>query len=295
MESNVPLVRTTPPEKPSQVDLRVVDSGVADIEDPELRRLVASAIQHRRAGDMMQAVAQLHGAMDIAPQHPRVLFELGATYEEMQITDKAADRYQQVARLGKEGAGPLYEIAYRKITEGLHTFTTTAPTEEPLYISEVQEFCSGNSLEGQQVLLHVSLMAKPDVKIKIPDVAVQVNFFDLKNSREVVPTRSDPAEYEWKTAPVEWAGGDPEMVSVRYFMPPLSPGEIVAHGELSYYGYVIDVYYEGRLVDSVARPRRLGRLPMESAIIDDFPLFDDRGFEPVPDGLLPSDFLNESF
>jgi len=287
----LPLVRTTPREEKKPLEL---ERGAAALGDPELRRVVSSAIQQRRAGDMRTAVAQLHEAIGMAPEHPRVLFELAVTYEEMLMTDKAADRYQQVARLGEEGAGDLYEIAYRKITEGLHNFPTTSPTEEALYISDVQEHRRGNMSEGQEVMLFVTLMAKPEVKIKLSDVAVQVNFYDLKNRSEVVPTRSDPATTEWTTAPVAWQDGEPETVAVRYFMPPMGPGEIAANGELTYYGYVIDVYYEGRLVDSVARPRRLARMPLESEILNGSPLFDDGGdFDPGVNGLLPTDLYFE--
>ena len=61
------------------------------------------------------------------------------------------------------------------------------------------------------------------------------------------------------TPPYDWADGI-ETIEVEYVLPKLTPDEVAAHGNRTYFGYVAELYYGDVLQDYVAHPRKLGRL-----------------------------------
>jgi hypothetical protein len=48
-----------------------------------------------------------------------------------------------------------------------------------------------------------------------------------------------------------------ELLDVTYFLPSMSPQEVLDHGRRDFHGYLVKLYYKDRLQAVVAEPREL--------------------------------------
>jgi len=100
---------------------------------------------------------------------------------------------------------------------------------------------------GEQAL-KIAIKSQTQETISIPDVKVQVYFYDQQGS-EIVPSKS-PVTSRWVRSPVEWKNGEPEILEVIYQPDVVTP-------ELYYVGYIVAVYYKGELQSYRADPIKL--------------------------------------
>jgi hypothetical protein len=63
---------------------------------------------------------------------------------------------------------------------------------------------------------------------------------------------------EWVTGVADWKDGE-EIAEVWYFVPDQDPATGLLFGQRKFYGFVAELYYDGRLVDVRAQPRTLLR------------------------------------
>lgn len=103
-----------------------------------------------------------------------------------------------------------------------------------LGIISIQHTAGG---EGEQIL-KIAIKAQAHEVISVPEVKVQVYFYDQIEG-EVVASKS-PVTSRWLNAPVDWRDGDPQLLEVTYQPDNNNPD---AH----YLGYIVAVYYKGDL------------------------------------------------
>ena len=218
---------------------------------------MSEAIGLRRAGDMAGAVAKLNTALDILPAHPRVLFEMAATYEAMGMTEKSAENYRTVADMGAERAGALYPIAEHRLREGAAIPGKDSPADDPLFLGTIEEIRRPGD-DGLDITLRLDIHARPGIAIDAAKVLVPVQFFDQIGSK-VIPNPAEPANVDWTTAPVDWKEPGIETVEITYHLPDQPAVDSAAPGERKYLGYSVELYYHDALLDVLARPRRLAR------------------------------------
>lgn len=107
---------------------------------------------------------------------------------------------------------------------------------------------------GEQAL-KIAIKSQTQEPISIPDVKVQVYFYDQQGP-EIVPSKA-PVTSRWLRSPVEWKDGEPEILEVVY-----QPES--ASAEFYYVGYIIAVYYKGELQSYRADPVSLtSRFPIK--------------------------------
>jgi hypothetical protein len=63
---------------------------------------------------------------------------------------------------------------------------------------------------------------------------------------------------EWVTGAADWKDGE-EIAEVWYFVPNQDPATGLLFGQRKFYGFVAELYYDGRLSDIRAYPRTLLR------------------------------------
>ena len=262
--ANEPVVVQPSPAPPGPPKAVIPATDPAAMPRDDVRALVGDAIQKRRSGDMGGALAKLSTAADLQPGHPRILFEQAATYEAMNLTEKAAATFAQIARLGPEKAGALYAIAQRRLSDGLHTTESTAPSDADLFIGDIQEIRHPETPGWEKVDLHIDLHARPGKKINASDVFLSVQFFDLVAGKRVEPTQADPPQAHWTTLPADWRDPGIETVEVTYSLPPPAPGQQAVESR-QYLGYLVELYYQDALLDVIAQPRRLARFQVQPA------------------------------
>lgn len=100
---------------------------------------------------------------------------------------------------------------------------------------------------GEQ-MLKIAIKSQTQEPISIPDVKVQVYFYD-QQGEEIVASKA-PVTSRWVRSPVEWKDAEPEILEVTY-----QPDTVTS--DLYYVGYIVAVYYKGELQSYRADPVKL--------------------------------------
>lgn len=224
------------------------------IADPVVERLVGEAREARVAGDTRLAIVKLEEAAERAPRDPHVLYLFGEVFEAIGHYDRAADSYQAVFELGTTGAGGLYAMAGRKLSTG---FTQSSGMEGKVAIGRIRQFNDTRVTDGEKVIIEIPIMAAPGQELIPENVEVVVRFFD-KLDGEIVPAAPENVpETEWVTSPVDWSGNAEETLRAAYFISHSATPDAHLFGQRSYFGHVVELNYEGELLDHQAWPRLL--------------------------------------
>jgi hypothetical protein len=105
--------------------------------------------------------------------------------------------------------------------------------------------------EGGSKTLQLAIKSRSRDPIDVPQVKVQVYFYDEQNG-EIVPSKAQVTS-RWLSAPVDWKNGKPELLEVRYLSDTADP-------DVRFAGYVVAIYYKGDLQDCRADPPKLKKL-----------------------------------
>lgn len=100
---------------------------------------------------------------------------------------------------------------------------------------------------GEQ-MLKIAIKSQTQEPISIPDVKVQVYFYD-QQGEEIVASKA-PVTSRWVRSPVEWKDAEPEILEVTYQPDTVTP-------DFYYVGYIVAVYYKGELQSYRADPVKL--------------------------------------
>lgn len=226
------------------------------IADPKAEALVKEARKARIAEDMMSAITKLQEALQITPDEPNALYELGQVHEDMGIYDKAREYYHKLKEMGTTGAGTLYLKASDKLIAG---FEQPQDKINRIVLGRSRVFKDPDRSEGEKVIISIPVQSIPGENIDPRDLEVTVNFFDeVGAQKEIKPydANSSKVEYKWFTAPTDWETGE-ELLQVTYTIPPQDVQQEHIFGNKRYYGQVVELTYKGELIDAQAWPRIL--------------------------------------
>ncbi|MBX9743510.1 MAG: hypothetical protein K2W99_08250 [Chthoniobacterales bacterium] len=107
------------------------------------------------------------------------------------------------------------------------------PSDASLALIDVQQ---ASSNEGEHIL-KIAIKSRAQETIAIPYVKVQVYFYDEIDG-EVVASKS-PVDSRWLSLP-DWNNGNPQLLEVTYRPDSNTP-------TARYAGYIVAVYYKGKL------------------------------------------------
>jgi len=105
--------------------------------------------------------------------------------------------------------------------------------------------------DGGPKTLQLAIKSRSRDPIEVPQVKVQVYFYDEQNG-EIVPSKAQVTS-RWLSAPVDWKNGKPELLEVRYLSDTVD-------SDVRFAGYVVAIYYKGDLQDCRAEPPKLKKL-----------------------------------
>lgn len=285
----VPAPGPGPVAQPGVTALVPTDAGPSPrplsepaVSDPSAARLLNEAREARVAGDMGKAIVKLEQALKDAPGEPAVIYELGLVHEQMGIYDRAASHYEEVFRMGMSGAGALYPLAAAKLRDG---FSQPADMLGKLSLGRVGIFKNPDPPQAEEVILTIPVQKSPTGEVEMDGIEVEVRFFN-RTARGEIRELMDPSwvSSRWISLPFDWAGSE-EHLRMTYSIPERDLATTHLFGELSYYGQVVTLSYQGEVLDVQAWPRdlaaRITRQPETGY-----------GELPVPDfqDSLPSDF-----
>lgn len=224
----------------------------------------------RDRGDMVGAVAELRKALALAPEHPKLLYQLAGALDGLGQEHKAAVLWRQLRLLGQD-AGNYYQLAVDRLREngsvpGKRELDAEAAEEEKEGRFEITglkvEHLPG-AVQGEIVKISGRIERKQAEAADVSKVDIKLHLFDEVNGRKIDRTTALPPVIEWLEAPVDWAEGG-ERFSFEYRQAPLSPDELLKLGQRKYYGYAIEFRYDGnKLQDLAAEPAILADMARE--------------------------------
>jgi hypothetical protein len=260
-QKQTPLAEQVSAEEPIEVpDLEPLpkvhrDEVLAEapaVLDPIVERLLEEAREARIKGDLILALTKFTDAGKEEPDNPHVLYGMGTTYEEFEVFDKAADYFLQVYQAGPEKAGSLWEKASIKLAHGL------VPEVKDLAMlgwgrmtNPVQE------AGGEKRTLILPVRVAPGKDFDPMLFTPRVRFYEKVDGQiDQAIINEGNSGSEWVTGKADWQDGE-EMAEVWYFVPDQDPAMGLLVGQREFYGFVAELYYDGRLVDIRAQPRTL--------------------------------------
>ncbi|MFT6238439.1 MAG: hypothetical protein ACJAQT_000510 [Akkermansiaceae bacterium] len=222
--------------------------------DPVVEELLKGARDARIQGDHALAHSKLSEAQLKAPEDPNVLYGLGVNFEDLGITDKATVYYKAIYKAGPEVAGSLFEKAAIRLAHGL------VPNVKDLAKLGWGRMTTPSRVDGGEkrtmiLPVHVSPTKNFDPMLFKP----RVRFYEEVNGKisQAVIKNGDSGS-DWVTGAADWKDGE-EMAEVWYFVPDQDAARSLLFGERAFYGFVAELYYDGRLVDIIGQPRTLLR------------------------------------
>ena len=276
-------------------------------------RLVQEGVAFRTKGDMTNALARFLEASETEPKNAKVLEETAKTYEALELWDRSGETWRKIQDIGPS-AGASYELALARLKTGAPPAAPAAPSAAPTVVAAVKPAATPATTPaaatteaappGTQMfsIAQVKASEEPDpdadtnltlriaVKKQTPAVVdhtkvkIQVFFYDTVDDKDIKLTNAE-VNYEWVTPKHDWAGPDPEVLSVNYLRPknkgmtsdaalaaaaasvnPAKKGKAVntspppADGKRVYLGYIVRVYYHDELQAQKAEPKRLLKL-----------------------------------
>ena len=115
----------------------------------------------------------------------------------------------------------------------------------------------------------IAIDSRPDAAVDPQQVKIQVYFYEKDEAGKLQFTESKITSL-WTSAPVNWADSEPEVLEVTYPFPRESPqgskGSTAAPRR-KFFGFIVGVYYKGKLQDTQADPADLVRqIPLPKSL-----------------------------
>lgn len=229
--------------------------------EARLSGLVEQARALRERGDTGTAITRLREAMNIAPSSALIISELATTFEKMGQDQKALEQWRRIYDMG-ESAGIYYSAADAKL-KNIEMAARVASVPKPdgsrdstgiqpgsvLGLVNLEAVEQSDPEAQKKFTLKIPLKARPNTRIEVSDVVIQVFFYDQTQDGSIVQTNANVASH-WSTLPADWSDDEIEILEVEYTQPrPDKPNETRV-----YYGYVTRVYYKKELQDMRAEP-----------------------------------------
>ncbi|MBR2145539.1 MAG: hypothetical protein IKK73_04670 [Akkermansia sp.] len=260
----------------------------------ELERLIRQGVTAMTAGDMRQCVLCLEEASLLSEEHPAMLYYYGMAYDKLLNPEKAREYYTKVFQM-RDRAGNYFKRAAHRLTYG---FDQTGIMRGKLSFGPHQLKHTYSPENGEQVSMMLPILLAPGEEVRMDDLYIHVQFFDLVNARRVAFSRGK-VEWKWQNDKPDWSNWEENLV-VSYSMPPLTQEELQAYGDIKHYGFTAKLYYKGEPLDCISSPsslilqeQRLNTRQQRQYAQPDSLLPDD-GLVPAYEEALPvSDFLPE--
>ncbi|MDG1358748.1 MAG: hypothetical protein P8P36_11205 [Akkermansiaceae bacterium] len=225
------------------------------IANPVVEKLIAESRAHQLDGDMMRAMLKLDEAARRDPSEAAVIYNKGLLYEEMGLYTQAADQYQQVQQMGIV-AGTFFKLSAKKLTKGMDAAHAHRPI---ISIGPMNVRRNNSARADKQVDVAITILARPDKSINPSDVSVQVHFYDKLDGGEIKKARDHAkiSDGKWDDK-VDWKGAShEETVNISYTIPEEDLAQAHLFGQREFFGYVVELYYQNKVIDQQASPRRL--------------------------------------
>jgi tetratricopeptide (TPR) repeat protein len=257
--------------------------------DPIIERagqMVTEADRARMGGQFDEAIRILQRATSLAPDHLPAYKALAETYELKGLTDEAKAIWQKIVGFGP-GAGAVYQEANERLQEmarkeAASKLPEIKPPQKPslptapaakaelprqLRITELTKtpYPQDTSVD-ERYEVRFQVRAQTGEKfVAVEEVQIEVRFYDRLDTGEVVETNAETTR-EFRL-PSVWESFDRKPFTAQYRAAKgLRKKETEETGKKRRsYGYIVRVYYRGKLQDERSDPDKLLTLLAEHA------------------------------
>ena len=252
---------------------------------PKLSALLEKAEKARKAGDSIQALILLGEAQELEKDAPVVQWRQAEVFESMGQWERAADCYESLFLMGPSIGNYYHQAAY-KLSNGAES---QGSKSEMFALGFIMKRVSE---DAQSVQLRIPVKRVENERFDPADVHLVVHHYDLvdRHKVEAVPdSRADQMNERWLHAPVDWANNE-EVAEANYEIPAMNASEAHLFGQRSYFGYVVELYYQNELIDQQAQPRKLHSIHAQKQVMPSYGLPFDGELPPINEGnpLLPN-------
>ncbi|MBL9150959.1 MAG: hypothetical protein JNK37_00655 [Verrucomicrobiales bacterium] len=249
---------TVPPLSTLLTEAALAAPPALGIPDPEVAAMVDTGAELRSSGNMQGSLDSLRQAEALLPEHPRVLSEIAATYDQLGLDRKSTLYWERVRDLGADKAGAWHPIALGELS-GHRAGGAKRPPVLKLGKIETLHDPAIREGQGERVVLSVSILADPASRPSASEMSMLVYFYDLVNGEKTEASTADTAQ-QFVSKPYDWASEGSERIEVIYHQPVFTPEQKRELGERAFYGYIVELYYRDELQDTAAFPPDLKNL-----------------------------------
>lgn len=251
--------------------------AVAVVEDTSARvkALNEEAERFQQQGDLRLAAVALFKAEALDSRDPVTLVNLAKLLTLEKEPEKARTYWQRVVDLGS-AAGSSYTLAREQLlladsrsTAGASNVpppatvsapvaaapvTPTAPVNtRALFVERIEKTNTSSTGSVNEFTMRVVLGAGTiPGGIQPGKVDIKLYFYDQQASGAIIPSKAQ-LRVNFLGSRQTWANGQRETLMATYYLPP----ELTRVYNQKYYGYMLRIYYDGKLQDERAEPENL--------------------------------------
>ncbi len=274
----------SPPQEASEVTETPrktvpVPKGPRPFATKKVAQLVTSAMLNEEEGDLIAAINELKSANLQDFNHPEILYRLGVLYNRVGRKQKAAMYLNQVIRMKDDEVGGYGDLAAHYLAGGDQQTAPTPVPERPLSLGHTHAQVTGRAGGGRTINLTMSIRAAAGAEIDPFLVKPEIYFFDLLDGHEVEWIDGEqPQENPYRSEVVDYKDPEEELLDVVFEVPVM---EDDSETKRSFFGYRIDLFYDGEIQDVLFEPRVLVKLIADQVEPTDYdPMLDDTLFQP---------------
>lgn len=254
--------RITPAAPPARLAVQSEDDTAQRV-----KALNEEAARFQLQGDMRLAALALYKAEALDSRDPATLVNLAKLLTQEKDLDKARLYWQRVVDLGS-GAGSYYNVAREQLvlansrTGAAPVVANVAPSAatpavastaaKSMFVERVEKTLL-TTVANNDFTLRVVLAANAiPGGIQAGKVDIKLYFYDQQAGGAIVPSKAQ-LKVSFLGSRQTWANGQRETLMATYRLAP----DVARVYNLKYYGYMLRIYYDGKLQDERAEPDNL--------------------------------------
>jgi len=250
----IPTLRPVAPLRSGRLNVNTVAAPVDNRQT--IMALNDEASRFRRQGEYKLAAAALHKAEDLDPREPITLTGLAMLMDAQNEPIHARAYWQRVIDLGPE-IGNAYTLAREQviIIGSREHLSDGSPDSHVLFVDQVEKTPSSTTNKQNEFSMKVTISpAETGPVIDPGKVLIKLYFFEKSPDDSIVASVGKlKVAFQGDTQMQNWAKKAPETLVADYALTP----DLMASYKRQYYGYMLRIFYDGKLQDERAEPEDL--------------------------------------
>lgn len=221
----------------------------------KIQGMMEASAREVSANNLLAADQFLESAQIIDPGYAPAYEQRARLFEQRGMLDEAIEQWSEIIR--RSQGTPLY---VRAVSERIRLSQAKATGVRQVRIASVeqQKFPVSDKYDEMRILNIALMPGLPEQAVEAEAVRIEVSFFEEDAKTRVVHPARAVAPKEPLKPEGKWAPNEQKVVSATYLVPKNFRNREAQLGrEDHFYGYVVRVFYHGRMQGQDARPKTL--------------------------------------